>query len=142
MKKSAYAILKKGRVHIQAYARAVTGLAVAYGPVFTCPLTVEEQIVQNLKKAFEYSILGIPHPDREGWKEVQRPMLDATGAKTWSAMARGAKALGFELKDGILTIDPSSDDQNQGGVDVPEITVPFDAPNLSKVILRAFEISS
>lgn len=143
MEKAAYAIFKKGKVHIQAYAKNIGGGgSIAYGPVFTCALTDGDQIVRHLRQAFEYSIQGVPHPDREGWKEVQRPMLEAVGAKTWIGLAWGAKALGFELKDNILTIEPSSNYWNRGGDDMPEIIVPYDAPDLGKMIVRAFEISS
>lgn len=144
MKKSAYAILKKGNVHVQAYAEITAGFYRAYGPIFTCSVSDEAQIAQNVRKAFEYSIQGVPQPSREGWKEVQRPMLEAVGAKTWDGLAKGARAIGLVLDQAIVKIEPSLNYWDRGGVGLPDqaIFVPNDTPDLGKFIVRAFELSS
>lgn len=144
MKKRAYAIFKNGRVHIQAYAGCKDGGGIAYGPVFSCALSDEAQIVHNLQKAFQYSIQGIPTPSREGWKEVQRPMLAAVGAKTWMDLAKGAKSLGLQLYDDIIKIYPTSNYWNRGGESMPDqnMVAPIDAPELGKLIIRGFEVGS
>ena len=145
MEKSASGILKKGSVYIQASADTINKCgSIAHGPVFTCSIQDEDQLARNLKGALEYSIQGVPHPGRDGWKEVQRPMLEAVGAKTWSSMAKGASAVGFILRGDILTMYPSCNYWDRGGTDLEgqEITVSIHSPDLGKLIIKAFEISS
>ena len=145
MEKSVISIFKKGNVYTQGYAGVENGGGrIAYGPVFMCSIQNEDQLVRNLKSALEYSIQGVPHPGRDGWKEVQRPMLEAVGAKNWSVMARGAKEVGFRLKGEMLTMYPSCNYWDRGGTDLEgqEITVSIHSPELGKLIIKAFEISS
>lgn len=145
MEKDAAGIFKKGNVYIQGYAGVENrGGWIAYGPVFRCSIQDEHQLMRNLRSAFEYSIQGVPHPGRDGWKEVQRPMLEAVGAKTWSAMARGAKSVGFRLRGDILTMYLSCNYWDRGGTELEgqDITVSIHSPELGKLIIKAFEISS
>ena len=71
-------------------------------------------------------------------------MLEAVGAKSWAAMARGATAVGFILRGDILTMYPSYNYWDRGGTDLEgkDITISIHSPELGKHIIKAFEISS
>jgi hypothetical protein len=142
--KSASALEKNGTIFVQAYSETEEGLSIAYGPVFQTSADNAKDIAHCVRSALEHSIQGVPHPTREGWKEVQRPMLEAVGAKSWNALAKGAKAIGVELTDGIVTLSPSADYGNEGGHDLPEqaITIDLDSASLGLMVIKAFEVSS
>jgi hypothetical protein len=142
--KSLYAIQKNSKVHIQAYADTTTGMGIAYGPVFTCEQHDVGVATSNIRLAFQHSISGVAHPNQDAWKEVQRPMLEAVGAKSWKALAKGAKAIGIQLENGMVNISPSANYENQGGKDLPGevISLPYDSNELGAKLIEAFSLSS
>jgi hypothetical protein len=142
--KSASAIKKNGNIFVQAYSETQEGLSIAYGPVFQASADNADEIARCVRSALGHSVQGVSHPTRDGWKEVQRPMLEAVGAKSWSALAKGARAIGIELTDGIVTLSPSADYENEGGTDLPDqaMTVDFDTTDLGRMVIKAFELSS
>jgi hypothetical protein len=142
--KSASALLKKGIIFLQAYSETEEGLSIAYGPVFRAAAENEEEIADCVRNALEHSIQGVPHPTREGWKEVQRPMLEAVGAKSWVALAKGAKSIGIELVSGTVTLLPSADYGNEGGHDLPDqaIAIDLESGELGRMVINAFKVSS
>ncbi len=142
--KTASALLKDGKIFIQAYAETTAGMWIAFGPVFTCGAEQVDEIATNMKAALNLSTRGVSQPGRDDWKQIQKPMLDAAGAKSWAVLAKRGKAVGIECEGGIIKMTPSSDYQNDGGADLPEqaITSPFDAGNLGQCLIKAFEVSS
>lgn len=142
--KTASALLKNENVFVQAYAETTSGVWIAYGPVHVCPLDRTEDIADSVRRALELSTRGIAHPSREEWKDVQRPMLEAVGAKNWSALAKGAKAVGIEAHDSVVKFLPSLNYEDDGGSDLPDIAIssPLDDGDLGLKLIRAFEISS
>lgn len=142
--KSASAVLKDGQVFIQAYAETTAGVWIAFGPVFICDLKKANEMASNVRAALALSTHGVPHPGRDDWQQIQKPMLDAVGAKSWTLLAKRAKAVGLECEGEIVRMTPSSGYQNEGGSDLPEqaITSGVDAEDLGQNLIKAFDISS
>ena len=142
--KIASALLKGGKIYIQGYAQTTSGVWIATGPVYVSGLSQVDEAASLIRASLEHSVQGVPHPSREDWKKVQRPMLDALGAKNWAALAKGAKAVGIECEHGIVKLSPSFDYGNEGGEDRPDqaITVLLDADALGTKLVEAFDLSS
>lgn len=140
----ASALLKAGKVYTQGYARTTSGVWVGIGPVYVSPLSFVDELAANVRASLKHSVQNVPHPSREEWKEVQRPMLEATGTKSWASLAKGSKAVGIECIDGTVTFTPSSDYQNQGGSDLSEqaVIVSLDSDNLGAKLAEAFDLST
>ncbi|WP_188055747.1 MULTISPECIES: hypothetical protein [unclassified Sphingosinithalassobacter] len=139
--KSACALLKNGKVYTQAFAGTDNVVWISYGPVFVSDYGDIEAMTEHLRAALEVSTQGVPYPKRDEWPLVQKPMLDAVGAKDWRALARGAKAVGIDLEDGVVTLSPSANYEDEGGSDRSEknIRVEFDSSALGRRLLDAFE---
>lgn len=142
--KSASALFKGGTVFIQSYAETTSGVWIAFGPVYKCPSADVEQLTRDIRSALAASTRGVPHPGGGDWKAIQQPMLDALGAKNWAALAKGAKAVGLECEDGIVTMTPSQDYEDDGGSSSDEraIKSSIDAENLGRMLVSVFDLSS
>jgi len=142
--KVASALLKNGIVYVQAYSETTLGVWIGVGPVHMSDISQIEDLGKAVQDALELSARGVPHPSRDKWKGIQQPMLDAVGAKSWSALAKGARAVGIESEDGLVTMTPSRDYQSDGGTDLSEqaIVVPFDVGIIGENLRRAFDLSS
>jgi len=138
------AILRSDRVYTQAYGQTTAGVWVGRGPVFVSPISSTDEIANDIRNALAHSVRGIPHPAQDEWKDVQRPMLKAVGVRSWSTLAKGARSVGIESDDSIVTLTPSCNYEKQGGSDLPDqaITVPLMDKELGKRLLEAFDISS
>jgi hypothetical protein len=83
----AMALLRKSKVYIQSYSKPTGGVWIAQG---LSMLPVSTRSYES------HSRQGIPHPKQsEEWKAIQARMLEATGARSWGAMAKGSKAVGL-----------------------------------------------
>lgn len=142
--KTASALLKNGNVFIQGYSETTDGIWIASGQVYACNLDHIGEVSRNMRSALDGSTRGVAHPNRDEWKEIQRPMLEAVGAKSWTSLAKGAKAVGLECEDGLVTLSPSSDYEDDGGSDLPDhaITVPLESDSLGSKLIEAFSLSS
>jgi len=79
--KTASALLKDGRVFIQAYAETTAGMWIAFGPAFTCEVNQANELANNMRAALDISTSGVAQPSKDDWKQIQKPMLDAVGQK-------------------------------------------------------------
>ncbi|MBI4924143.1 MAG: hypothetical protein HY834_20600 [Devosia nanyangense] len=142
--KVASALLKNRKVFIQPYAETTSGVWIGFGPVRVYQVDQAAEIGLGIRDALELSKRGVPHPSSDGWKEIQRPMLEAVGARNWGALAKGARAVGLECSDGIVTITPSREYQHDGGTDLVDraITVSLDSENIGELLVQAFELST
>jgi len=142
--KLATAILKLERVYTQGYAETTSGVWIARGPVYIALLSSINEIGDNIRASLTHSVRGVSHPSKDDWKAIQRPMLEAVGVKSWSALAKGAKAVGIECDDGVVTLTPSCNYEKQGGLDLPDqvIRVPILANELGAKLGAAFDLSS
>jgi hypothetical protein len=93
--KVASALLKNGTVFVQAYSETTSGVWIGVGPVHTVSIGQVRDLGKAVGDALALSTHSAPHPSREEWKTIQQPMLDAVGAKNWSALAKGARAVGL-----------------------------------------------
>jgi hypothetical protein len=139
--KSAYALLRKGKILIQSYSRATTGLWIATGPVFVIDEGDPDALGTKIRYALNGSIEGVQHPSQAEWKTVQGPMLEAAGVKTWATLAKSAKSVGLEFDGGIVKMVPTAGYGNNGGKSLPEKAVEceFDNDELGSALVLAFE---
>ena len=142
--KVASALLKNGTVFVQAYSETTAGVWIAAGPVHISDINQMGALGQAVRDALELSTRGVPHPSRDEWRGIQQPMLDAVGAKNWPTLAKGARAVGIECDNDLLTMTPSRDYQNDGGTDLPErsIVVPMAVSAIGLNLKKAFDLSS
>lgn len=142
--KIASALLKGDIIYIQGYAQTTSGVWIATGPVYLNQLSRIEETTNHIRSSLKHSTQGVPHPSREEWKEIQRPMLEAVGAKSWAALAKGAKAVGIECENDIVKLTPSSDYGEGDGDDLPDqaISVPLESDDLGAKLVVAFDLSS
>jgi hypothetical protein len=139
--KSAYALQRKGKILIQSYSKATTGLWIATGPVYVIDEDHPDELGAKIRDALHGSIQGVRHPSQAEWKTVQAPMLEAAGVKTWATLAKSAKSVGLEFDGEIVRMVPSTDYGNNGGKSVPEKAVEceFDNGELGSALVQAFE---
>lgn len=140
----ASAILKSGRVYVQGYAQTTSGVWIGRGPVYVGSISSPTDMGANVRASLAHSIQGVPHPDKAGWRDVQQPMLEAVGARSWGALAKGARSVGIECHDSVVTLTPSCNYEKDGGLDLPEqaISVPITADELGTKLAEAFDLSS
>lgn len=142
--KIASAILKNGKVFIQGYSETKSEMWIASGQVYICVFGAVEEMATQARAALNSSKRGLRDPKREEWPLVQKPMLEAVGARNWNQLARGAKAIGLECEKGIVTIEPSANYQNDGGESLPDkaIRIEIGSDKLGASLMKAFEASS
>ncbi|VVE57264.1 hypothetical protein PAQ31011_05194 [Pandoraea aquatica] len=139
--KSAYALLRKGKIFIQAYSKASTGLWIASGPVYVAEEGgLEEDLGQKVRDALDGSIEGVRHPSQDEWKEIQAPMLEAAGVKSWKTLGKGAKSVGLESNGVTVKMVPSFNYENGGGTPLIEKAIEHEVMNshLGVELMRAF----
>ncbi|HDR8857571.1 TPA: hypothetical protein QDA74_001709 [Burkholderia territorii] len=138
--KRATAILRKGKILIDGYSQTTSGVWIGVGPVFVVDENDVEKLTVSLKEALANSKVGVPHPAQNEWKDIQKPMLEAAGVKSWRTLAKGAKAVGIYCEDSRVRMEPSSNYENGGGTGLPEQTVEcdLDSPDLGAALMNAF----
>lgn len=142
--KTALALLKNGKIYIQAYAETASGGWIAFGQVHVRRTDDLESLRSSILEALAHSTRGVPHPSQQGWKDVQRPMLEAVGAKNWASLAKGARAVGLECENGIVRLIPSLDYHSDGGASLEDkaISLPLEDKDVPASLIRAFELST
>jgi hypothetical protein len=142
--KSAYALLRKGKILIQTYSKATTGLWIASGPIYVADKERLDDLGGKIRDALTGSTEGVQHPSQAEWKKIQAPMLEAAGVKTWATLAKSAQSVGIEYDGTTVKIVPSTGYGNNGGTPLPEQTVycDFSSPDLGRSLMKAFEACS
>lgn len=142
--KIAYALLKSGKVFIQGYSRTLSGMWISSGEVHVCTFGDLNEMAAQARTALNSSKRGLRDPKREEWPLIQKPMLEAVGARNWSQLAQGARAIGLEYEKGIVTIEPSANYQNDGGEGLPDkaIRIEIGSDQLGARLMEAFDASS
>lgn len=139
--KCASARLRKGKVLIQAFSQTTTDLWIAYGPVYvTADNSSPAEIGANVIAALGNSKTGIQHPSQDKWKEVQQPMLEAAGVKSWATLEKGCKSVGLEDKGAQISLMPSVSDID-GPRDLPEQLILSEKAEeaLGMALMKAFD---
>lgn len=136
----AVAILKTGMVYLQGYSKTDHGLWIGYGRVICVKAYDFDALSTAVRKVIKASSQHAPHPSN--WSIVQQPMLDATGAKNWKNLSRGAIAVGISSEAEILRFTPSKNYEADGGTDLPEkiIHAGVEEMNLGEILMKAFEL--
>ena len=139
--KSASALLKNGIIYVQAYSATDAGLSVADGPIFKATMDNVHELAECVRSALEHSCQSVvPHPTHQSWNEIQAPMLKATRSKNWCDLAKGAKAIGIELRENFVTLTPSAGYENEGGTDLVDqaIVINIESSELGEMVISAF----
>ncbi|HDR8965221.1 hypothetical protein [Burkholderia vietnamiensis] len=142
--KSAYALLRKGKIYVRSYSQTTTGLWIGWGQVYVVDENNSLELAERVRDALNNSSHGVKHPSQTEWKAVQAPMLEAAGVKSWKTLAKGAKAIGLESDGSIVKIEPSSDYENSGGTGMPAqaIECEIGSSELGEALMRAFQVCS
>ena len=142
--KRATALLKNGKVYLQAYSKTTAGVWIAHGPVYVAPVEQLDQIGSNARAALALSRHDVNHPGPTEWKAVQQPMLDAVGARSWAVLAKGSRVVGLVSEGTDVTMVPSENYANNGGTALQDKArkVLLSDAGFGRVLLEALEISS
>lgn len=142
--KSAYALMRKGKIFIQSYSKATTGLWIASGAVYVAEEGRLDDLDVKIRSALNGSAEGVPHPSAAEWKGIQAPMLEAAGVKSWTTLAKGAKSVGLECDDATVRMVPSSNYENKGGTSLPEkaLECELGSSELGRALMMAFDACS
>jgi hypothetical protein len=102
-----------GKLYIVPFARATSGLLVGAEPVITADASegakeVGEKILWALAAFRE----GIPHPD--DFKAVVKPLLLASGAKTYAGFAKGARYISIGMDGDTVRFSPHKHEGKRG----------------------------
>jgi len=139
--KLASAFLRKGNIFIQGSSQTTTGVWITSGPVHIFNQEANTQEIGDaIIDLLKCSIQGIPHPKQTEWKNIQAPMLNAAGVKTWSTFAKGTKAVGMVYEGETVTMAPSFEYETQGGTSYKETNIKcsFSSGELGETLLKAF----
>ena len=139
--KRASALLRKGKILIQGYSKATTGLWIGMGPVYVIDEEYPDELGAKIRAALHGSTEGVPHPSQAEWKAVQAPMLEAASVKTWATLAKSAKSVGLEFDEGLVRMVPTAGYGNNGGTSLlgKIVECEFENDELGPALVLAFE---
>ncbi|MBB2980294.1 hypothetical protein [Paraburkholderia tropica] len=142
--KAAYAILRNGKIFLQSYSKATTGLWIATGPVHVVGGDCEAELSERIRGVLAGSEVDVPHPSQSEWKLIQAPMLQAVGVKSWATLGKGAKSVGLECESELVRMVPTSDYWNKGGRALKDQTIECElsSAELGHKLVTAFEACS
>jgi hypothetical protein len=138
-------LAKKGRLYMQAFSRTVEGMTISDGPVVSDDGSDISFIGAKVLQVLDLSTVNVRQPkNQQEWLTVQKPMLEAVGAKSWATMARGAKCIGLTFDGKIVEIEPSINYGNEGGTSLPDraLRVPPIPDAIGRAVMAAFELST
>lgn len=143
MKKSA-AYMINDTILLQAMSLTETGLWIAYGEVFSIRADDQEKLTAEILKSLTNSIEDVAHPSQSQWKDVQRPILEAAGVKTWAALGKKAKSVGIESEANKVSMVPTANFRNYGGESLEQSAVhcSLNDADLGSKLLEAFQHAS
>lgn len=70
---------------------------------------------RKLIECLSRSKFDIPHPPLNEHRDLIQPLLRVTGAKNWAGIVKGAKGVGVQLEDNLLTFEPQRNLGVRGG---------------------------
>jgi hypothetical protein len=94
--------LKNAIVYVPTVAKLKTGAYTDVEPVAVVPASNTEAVYQALFDAIERKNPVVPNPPKDNWPPPI--LLKYSGAKTWSAFARGASTWSVKEKEGKYQI--------------------------------------
>lgn len=129
---------------LQAMSLTDSGLWIAHGDVLSIRSDDRSGLVSGIKKSLAQSTVDIAHPPPSEWKHLQRPLLQAAGVRTWTALGKQAKAVSIEYADGKVAFIPAINFREHGGHASDEQTIHcrLDDDDLSARLIEAFQYAS
>lgn len=112
-------VVYRDKAYLPVLARLESGMGVLTEPVFTAELKVDK-LVAAIKKVIEARQQTLPDPTREEWQKRQDPVLAATRARSWKALARNGASYGIEQTDNTIRVDMSYTDKKGRWQNDPE----------------------
>jgi hypothetical protein len=123
-----------GKAYLPTQAIFESGLWVDVEPVFTAALDVDE-LTEAAKKVIVAGHQTLPDPTREEWLHRKDPVLLATGARSWKALARNGAAYSISERNGEIRLDMTFTDKKGRWLFNPEKARTFpEGTSLSDIV--------
>lgn len=116
--KSASLYLRGTRIIVHPWSKTSTGVLIGTEPFTSLRRDgPPEELGKAILCALESVQEGLPHPS--DWSEIDKPLLDASGVKSWSAFVKSAiGALVLESENGIQFVPQENRGPRDGFQDV------------------------
>jgi len=75
-----------------------SGIITHINPVYICDIT-EFDLVVNIEKVLESGVQQLAEISAEEWKSQKKPLLEATGIKSWKELDKKSIGYGIEWVD-------------------------------------------
>jgi hypothetical protein len=129
----------RGRAYLPVQARFESGIWTGIEPVFTAELNVDE-LVAAIMKVIEAGHQTLPDPTREEGQKQKDPILAATKARSWKALARNGASYSIHQTNDQIRVDMSyTDKKGRWQNDPKKVRVlPEDTPleEIAEIILE------
>jgi hypothetical protein len=117
-------IIRNGKAYVPTFALIKDGPFLIVEPVYEVNPTVEE-LTEALERVLSTDPAVIPEPTREEMKTRPDPMLKATGARSWKALAQDSLAYGIDWTGRRLWLAlPELDKQGRFAADGAKMELP------------------
>lgn len=100
----------RGRAYLPVQAIFESGIWVDMEPVFTSALNADE-LAAAVEEVIRAGHQTLPEPTREEWQQRKDPVLTATKARSWKALARDGAAYAIHKVDDEIRLDMSYTDK-------------------------------
>ena len=100
----------QGKAHLPIQGRFESGIWVDLEPVYVADLSIES-LVAALEKVLAAGHPRLPDPTKEEWQKRKDPVLAATKAHSWTALARNGLSYSIGWTDDQIRVDMSMVDR-------------------------------
>ena len=145
IKKAVDVILWRGKAYLPTLVKIKSGGWIDREPVYTARLEVKD-LVLAIKKVLSAGQLCVPPPTKAEMQRQGDPLLNATGARSWKALAKEGAAYSISWTDKGIEISISQLDKKGRWVWDPakHHILPLDTPleEIAALILEDFQARS
>ena len=132
--KKASAYQRKNQVVLFAVSDTTAGAGIAATPVLCVESGDVTELGRAILAALEGSRQNVPHPTRDGWKEVAAPVLKVAGVNSWSTFAKAAKNVDIRFETNRVSFIPTRNlGPNDGFAALPVERVRTSAPTVTEL---------
>ena len=133
---------------LHAEARTTAGVQVASEPVWLIDVEAGDiEIGQALQAALNAFVDGVPHPDRNEWRDHSARFLKAAGFRSWRSLENKARSCWIRDGSGKVVITPLRNGGRTGdskgfqpfGVPKIEVAKPVSAGDLGQALRTALD---
>jgi hypothetical protein len=103
-------VVYRGKAYLPVRARFESGIWTGIEPVLAAELNAED-LVAAIEKVIAAGHPVLPDPTREEWQKQRDPILAATKARSWKALARNGATFSIYQEDGEIEVDMSYTDK-------------------------------